>query len=135
MFCLVCGLNVRLAIISIQLVLFDDFSSYFLNAYDYKTFKPKLARTRQTQHAIAKCGHPSAHARGFGHALRYCRAKAVLPKLRAGLGLVPSALTYRVRQLEDALDVLLFDRSVTPGRAHALRAKSWSAKASASWRT
>ena len=26
------------------------------------------------------------------------------------LGLVPSALTYRVRQLEDALDVLLFDR-------------------------
>ena len=27
------------------------------------------------------------------------------------LGMVPSALTYRVRQLEDALDVLLFDRS------------------------
>ena len=27
------------------------------------------------------------------------------------LGLVPSALTYRVRQLETALDVLLFDRS------------------------
>lgn len=27
------------------------------------------------------------------------------------LGLVPSALTYRIRQLEDALDVLLFDRS------------------------
>ena len=27
------------------------------------------------------------------------------------LGLVPSAITYRVRQLEDALDVLLFDRS------------------------
>ena len=26
------------------------------------------------------------------------------------LGLVPSALTYRVRQVEDALDVLLFDR-------------------------
>ncbi|HPP98502.1 MAG TPA: LysR family transcriptional regulator, partial [Ottowia sp.] len=25
------------------------------------------------------------------------------------LGLVPSALTYRVRQIEDALDVLLFD--------------------------
>ena len=25
--------------------------------------------------------------------------------------MVPSALTYRVRQLEDALDVLLFDRS------------------------
>jgi DNA-binding transcriptional LysR family regulator len=27
------------------------------------------------------------------------------------LGVVPSALTYRVRQIEDALDVLLFDRS------------------------
>ena len=27
------------------------------------------------------------------------------------LGKVPSALTYNVRQLEDALDVLLFDRS------------------------
>ena len=27
------------------------------------------------------------------------------------LGVVPSALTYRARQLEDALDVLLFDRS------------------------
>src|SRR5664279_3342603 len=27
------------------------------------------------------------------------------------LGMVPSALTYRVRQIEDALDVLLFDRS------------------------
>ncbi len=27
------------------------------------------------------------------------------------LGLVPSAVTYRVRQMEDALDVLLFDRS------------------------
>ena len=27
------------------------------------------------------------------------------------LGLVPSALTYRIRQLEDVLDVLLFDRS------------------------
>lgn len=27
------------------------------------------------------------------------------------LGLVPSALTYRIRQIEDALDVLLFDRS------------------------
>jgi len=27
------------------------------------------------------------------------------------LGLVPSALTYRVRQIEEALDVLLYDRS------------------------
>jgi len=32
------------------------------------------------------------------------------------LGLVPSALTYRVRQLEDALDVLLFDRSARQAR-------------------
>lgn len=42
------------------------------------------------------------------------------------LGLVPSALTYRVRQLEDALDVLLFDRSArqarpTPAGAELLR--------------
>ena len=32
------------------------------------------------------------------------------------LGLVPSALSYRVRQLEDALDVLLFDRSSRQAR-------------------
>jgi DNA-binding transcriptional LysR family regulator len=32
------------------------------------------------------------------------------------LGLVPSAVTYRVRQLEDALDVLLFDRSSRQAR-------------------
>ena len=32
------------------------------------------------------------------------------------LGLVPSALTYRVRQIEDALDVLLFDRSSRQAR-------------------
>jgi DNA-binding transcriptional LysR family regulator len=42
------------------------------------------------------------------------------------LGLVPSALTYRVRQIEDALDVLLFDRSTrqarpTPAGAELLR--------------
>ncbi len=41
-------------------------------------------------------------------------------------GLVPSALTYRVRQIEDALDVLLFDRSsrnarVTPAGNELLR--------------
>lgn len=40
--------------------------------------------------------------------------------------LVPSALTYRVRQIEDALDVLLFDRSsrnarLTPAGAELLR--------------
>jgi len=32
------------------------------------------------------------------------------------LNMVPSALTYRVRQLEDALDVLLFDRSARQAR-------------------
>ena len=32
------------------------------------------------------------------------------------LGVVPSALTYRVRQIEDALDVLLFDRSARQAR-------------------
>jgi DNA-binding transcriptional LysR family regulator len=41
-------------------------------------------------------------------------------------GLVPSALTYRVRQIEDALDVLLFDRSsrnarLTPAGEELLR--------------
>lgn len=42
------------------------------------------------------------------------------------VGMVPSALTYRVRQIEDALDVLLFDRSarraqLTPAGAELLR--------------
>jgi len=42
------------------------------------------------------------------------------------MGLVPSALTYRVRQIEDALDVLLFDRGsrravLTPAGAELLR--------------
>ena len=32
------------------------------------------------------------------------------------MGLVPSAVTYRVRQVEDALDVLLFDRSAKQAR-------------------
>ena len=31
--------------------------------------------------------------------------------------MVPSALTYRVRQIEDALDVLLFDRSSRQARS------------------
>ena len=43
------------------------------------------------------------------------------------LGLVPSALTYRVRQVEDALDGLIFDRSsrrarLTPAGTELLRA-------------
>ena len=33
------------------------------------------------------------------------------------MGMVPSALTYRVRQIEDALDVLLFDRTSRQARA------------------
>lgn len=42
------------------------------------------------------------------------------------VGMVPSALTYRVRQIEDALDVLLFDRSsrqarLTPAGAELIR--------------
>ena len=32
------------------------------------------------------------------------------------LGMVPSALSYRVRQIEDALDVLLYDRSSRQAR-------------------
>ncbi len=38
-------------------------------------------------------------------------------------GLVPSALTYRVRQIEDALDVLLFDRSSRQARLTAAGAE------------
>ncbi len=45
---------------------------------------------------IARCGSFAAAARELGH--------------------VPSALTYSVRQLEDALDVLLFDRSSRQAR-------------------
>ena len=32
------------------------------------------------------------------------------------LGVVPSALSYRVRQIEDALDVLLYDRGSRQAR-------------------
>jgi len=39
------------------------------------------------------------------------------------LGLVPSALTYRVRQIEDALDVLLYDRSSRQARLTAAGAE------------
>jgi molybdate transport repressor ModE-like protein len=38
-------------------------------------------------------------------------------------GLVPSAVTYRVRQIEDALDVLLFDRSSRQARLTAAGAE------------
>jgi DNA-binding transcriptional LysR family regulator len=43
-------------------------------------------------------------------------AERQLCRRRAQLGLVPSALTYRVRQIEEALDVLLFDRSSRQAR-------------------
>lgn len=39
------------------------------------------------------------------------------------MGMVPSALTYRVRQMEDALDVLLFDRSSRQARLTAAGAE------------
>lgn len=39
------------------------------------------------------------------------------------LGIVPSALTYRVRQIEDALDVLLFDRRSRQARVTAAGAE------------
>jgi molybdate transport repressor ModE-like protein len=57
--------------------------------------------------SVARCGSMAAAARA--------------------LGLVPSALTYRVRQVEEALDVLLFDRSsrraqLTPAGTELLRA-------------
>lgn len=39
------------------------------------------------------------------------------------LGLVPSAVTYRVRQIEQALDVLLFDRSARQARPTAAGAE------------
>jgi DNA-binding transcriptional LysR family regulator len=45
------------------------------------------------------------------HMLRSVAEQGSLAGAARALGLVPSALTYRVRQIEDALDVLLFDRS------------------------
>ena len=50
------------------------------------------------------------------------------------LGMVPSALTYRVRQIEDALDVLLFDRSSRQARPPR-PAPSCCARARACWTT
>ena len=45
-----------------------------------------------------------------------CKTAGVGNALQHGQGMVPSALTYRVRQIEDALDVLLFDRSTRQAR-------------------
>jgi DNA-binding transcriptional LysR family regulator len=48
------------------------------------------------------------------------------------LGKVPSALTYSVRQLEDALDVLLFDRRSRQAKLTAA-ARNCCRKAGACW--
>jgi DNA-binding transcriptional LysR family regulator len=45
------------------------------------------------------------------HMLSVVAQEGSLAAAARALGVVPSALTYRVRALEDALDVLLFDRS------------------------
>lgn len=45
------------------------------------------------------------------HMLQTIDHKGSFAAASRALNLVPSALTYRVRQIEDALDVLLFDRS------------------------
>jgi DNA-binding transcriptional LysR family regulator len=45
------------------------------------------------------------------HMLRTIDQTGSFAAAARSLGLVPSALTYRVRQLEESLDVLLFDRS------------------------
>ena len=74
--------------------------------------------------------HPSQRAALSPENLGLLEAVARLGSMAAAareLGMVPSALTYRVRQIEDALDVLLFDRSarraqLTPAGAELLRA-------------
>jgi DNA-binding transcriptional LysR family regulator len=45
------------------------------------------------------------------HMLRVIEQQGSFANAARRLGLVPSALTYRVRQIEESLDVLLFDRS------------------------
>jgi transposase-like protein len=50
------------------------------------------------------------------------------------IGVVPSALTYRVRQIEEALDVLLFDRSTRQARLTPAGDELLSAKAAMCWR-
>ncbi len=52
-------------------------------------------------------------------ALALIRSVAALGSMAAAareMGLVPSAVTYRVRQIEESLDVLLFDRSAKQAR-------------------
>jgi DNA-binding transcriptional LysR family regulator len=48
--------------------------------------------------------------------IRTVAAEGSMAAAARALGLVPSAVTYRVRQIEDALDVLLFDRSAKQAR-------------------
>ena len=48
--------------------------------------------------------------------IRTVAAQGSMAAAARELGLVPSAVTYRVRQIEDALDVLLFDRSAKQAR-------------------
>lgn len=48
--------------------------------------------------------------------LQTIKEKGSFAAAARALNLVPSALTYRVRQIEDALDVLLFDRSSRQAR-------------------
>jgi DNA-binding transcriptional LysR family regulator len=75
--------------------------------------------------------HPSSHRAALSpENLGLIESVARLGSMAAAArewGMVPSALTYRVRQVEDALDVLLFDRSarraqLTPAGAELLRA-------------
>jgi DNA-binding transcriptional LysR family regulator len=70
--------------------------------FESKDNKVQTARDVLTPDALAKL-QTIAAAGSFAAAARE-------------LGLVPSALTYRVRQIEDALDVLLFDRSSRQAR-------------------
>jgi DNA-binding transcriptional LysR family regulator len=48
--------------------------------------------------------------------IRSVAAQGSMAAAAREMGLVPSAVTYRVRQIEDALDVLLFDRSAKQAR-------------------
>ncbi len=48
--------------------------------------------------------------------IRSVAAQGSMAAAAREMGLVPSAVTYRVRQIEDALDVLLFDRTARQAR-------------------
>jgi molybdate transport repressor ModE-like protein len=84
----------------------------------------------ERKHTDASMAHPTPRSALSPENLGLLEAVARLGSMAAAareLGMVPSALTYRVRQIEDALDVLLFDRSarraqLTPAGAELLRA-------------